>query len=112
MTIVPALNDGVMTVTVDGEINTLTAPELAKTVMNLTGVSFLVFDLDRVPYVSSAGLRVFLDCQRRMQDSGGDMKIRNCSEFVIEIFESVGYHQIMKVEKKIPTGETDAGSEQ
>lgn len=99
------VDNGVMTVIVDGEVNTITAPELAKSVENLKGVQKLIFDLDKVPYVSSAGLRLFLSCQRTMNASGGDMLIRNCNEFMADIFASVGYDRIMKLETKPHTGE-------
>ena len=92
--------NGVMTITVDGEINTLTAPELSAAVASLDGVRQLIFDIDLVPYVSSAGLRLFLACQRNMNACGGCMLIRNCNEFIAEIFESVGYDRIMKLEIK------------
>ena len=104
------LCSGTMTVTVDGEINTLTAPELAKTVADLSGVRFLIFDLDKVPYVSSAGLRLFLSCQRSMTAAGGDMRIIRINEFMAEIFESVGYDRIMRLERKQTEG-TDADAE-
>lgn len=99
------VNSGVMTVFVDGEINTITTPELAKAVENLNGVQKLIFDLDKVPYVSSAGLRLFLACLKNMKAAGGDMLIRNCNEFMADIFASVGYDRIMKLEIKAPTGE-------
>ena len=92
--------DGIMTVTVEGEINTLTAPSLGETVADLSGIRKLIFDLDLVPYVSSAGLRLFLACQRTMNAAKGDMLIKNCNPFMYEIFESVGYDRIMKVERK------------
>ena len=94
------INDGLMKVIVDGEINTLTTPQLAKYVEDLSGIKMLVFDLDLVPYVSSAGLRLFLACQRTMNETGGDMLIINCNYLMAEIFESVGYDHIMKIEKK------------
>ena len=93
-------NNDTMTVTVDGEINTITAPELSKSVQDLSGVRCLIFDLDQVRYVSSAGLRLFLACQREMTASGGEMLINNCNEFMMEIFESVGYNRIMKLNTK------------
>ena len=89
-----------MTVMVEGEINTITAPELSKQVEDLSGTRCLIFDLDQVRYVSSAGLRLFLACQREMTASGGEMLIRNCNEFMMEIFESVGYDRIMQLSKK------------
>ena len=94
------VENSVMTVAVDGEINTNTAPQLAKEVENLDGISSLIFDLALVPYVSSAGLRLFLTCQRKMSACGGDLIIRNCNDFMMEIFEGVGYHRILKIERK------------
>lgn len=94
------VNNGVMTVAVTGEINTVTTPQLMKDVGDLDGVTELIFDLDNVRYVSSAGLRMFLNCQRTMDGVNGSMVIKNCDEFVAETFTSVGYHRIMKVETK------------
>ena len=90
--------NGCLTVTVSGEINTITTPQLAQSVEDLRGVSRLVFDLEQVRYVSSAGLRLFLGCQRDMTAQHGEMVIRNCNEFVRETFESVGYDRIMRLE--------------
>ena len=99
MDVKKAVENGIMTVTVEGEINTLTTPELAGTVEDLSGIKKLIFDIQAVPYISSAGLRLFLACLKTMTASGGDMLVRNCNEFVMEIFESVGYHRILKLEK-------------
>ena len=88
-----------MTVAVSGEINTITTPHLSQ-MINLQGVSKLVFDMTQVRYVSSAGLRLFLSYQRAMTASGGSMLIMNCNEFVMETFTSVGYERIMKLEGK------------
>ena len=93
-------DNGVLTVSVDGEINTLTTPTLASAVEDLNGVRTLIFDLDLVPYVSSAGLRLFLSCQRTMQASGGEMQIIHINELMAEIFESVGYDRIMNLAVK------------
>ena len=89
-----------MTVAVTGEINTVTTPQLAKAVEDLSGVTKLIFDLDQVRYVSSAGLRLFLSCKRTMEAANGDMLIRNCDEFVAETFTIVGYHRLMRIEMK------------
>ena len=90
--------NNVMTVTVEGEINTITTPQLAKMIEYPQTVSKLIFDLSKVRYVSSAGLRLFLNCQRTMTASHGEMIIRGCNEFVAETFASVGYDRIMRLE--------------
>ena len=97
---IPVAYLGTQTVSVEGEINTITAPQLTKEVGDLSGIRYLVFDLDKVRYVSSAGLRLFLNCQRIMESSNGDMLIKNCDELVEETFTSVGYHHIIKVMAK------------
>lgn len=99
MNVTTSVNENTMTVVVDGEINTITTPSLAEKVANLDGIQMLIFDVSRVPYISSAGLRLFLACQRTMMASGGDMVIRHCNDLMWEIFESVGYDRIMKIEK-------------
>lgn len=93
-------NFGILTVAVEGEINTITAPQVAACVEDLSSAWKLVFDLDQVRYVSSAGLRLFLTCQRTMSEKGGDMEIINCNDFLMEIMQSVGYDRIMKLERK------------
>ena len=93
-----SVTEHIMTVIVEGEINTITAPQLAQTVEDLRDVTMLIFDLQATRYVSSAGLRLFLSCQRTMTEAGGDMLIRNYNEFVMETLVSVGYDRIMKIE--------------
>ena len=80
------IQNGVMTITVEGEINTMTTPQLIKEVEELSGISCLIFDMEKVRYVSSAGLRMFLNCQRTMESSDGDMLIKNCDEFVVDTY--------------------------
>lgn len=112
MKVYTSVNDQVLTVTVDGEINTLTTPILSKEVEDLSGIRKLIFELEKVPYVSSAGLRLFLSCQRTMNATHGDMRILNCNEFLTEIFVSVGYDRIMKLERTNQANETGSGAEQ
>ena len=100
MTVNTMVSDGTKTVTVFGEINTLTTPELAKYMADLQGISRLIIDMENVSYISSAGLRLFLSSLRTVSAAGGEFLVRNCSEFVMEIFESVGYHRILHLERK------------
>lgn len=107
-----SMENNCMTVTVEGEINTITTPQLAQKIGDLGGVSKLVFEMAQVRYVSSAGLRLFLSCQRTMTASGGKMLIRNCNEFVEETFSSVGYDRIMTLETEGRMGNAGTRSKQ
>jgi len=47
-----------------------------------------------------------------MNACGGEMLITGCNEFMMEIFESVGYDRIMKIEKKAGESETATDAKQ
>jgi len=79
------------TLTPIGRIDTLTAPELEAAV-KFDGVEELVFDLAKVDYVSSAGLRVLLASQKKM--AGKSMKIANARPAVREVFDITGFSDI------------------
>lgn len=84
-----------LVVSVEGHVDTVTAPELQRSV-DLTGVSDLVLDLSRVDYVSSAGLRVFITFQKTM-NAAGTMSIRNPSPDVLKVFEMTGFSNIFTI---------------
>ena len=85
-------------VTPEGRIDTLTAPELEKKLCeNLDGISELVINMDKIEYVSSAGLCVILKLQKRMIPSG-NMKLVGVNEDVMEVFEITGFSDILNIE--------------
>ena len=67
MTIEKKWNGDVATLVVTGRLDTQTAPELEKEVDGVVSdVKELVFDMNGLEYVSSAGLRVILKAQKIM----------------------------------------------
>ena len=81
-----------------GRIDTITAPTLDKTIgENLAGTKHLVLDLKGVEYISSAGLRVLLSAQKKMQKIGS-MKLVHVGEDVMEVFEMTGFADILTIE--------------
>ncbi len=86
-----------LTVTLKGEINVLTSKELY-TFMDdsLTDVKELIFDIGEVEYISSAGLRVFLNSQKIM-NTQGSMVIRGMSEEIKDTFDMTGFSKIMNI---------------
>ena len=88
--------DGVMTVAIDGRLDTNTAPELEKFLSdNHDGASFLTFDCEKLSYVSSAGLRVLLSSHKRTK---GEMKLIHVNEIVSEVLEMTGFADILVIE--------------
>ena len=81
-----------------GRLDTTTAPVLDKTVNeDLGDTTKLVLNLKGLEYISSAGLRVLLSAQKKMQKVGS-MKVRNVCEVVMEVFEMTGFADILVIE--------------
>ncbi len=92
------VNNDELTLSIEGRLDTLTAPELEKTIDNdLGGIEKLVLDLEKLDYISSAGLRVLLHAEKIMQRLGG-MRVKNVSETVMEIFAVTGFDEILTIE--------------
>ena len=83
---------------ITGRLDTTTAPVLDKTINEeLKDVENLVLDLKGLEYISSAGLRVLLNGQKKMQRVGS-MKLKNVSEAVMDVFEMTGFADILEIE--------------
>ena len=82
---------------IEGRLDTTTAPELEKAI-NGEGDALrnLVLDFAGVDYISSAGLRVLLSAQKKMNVQGS-MELVNVSEAVMDIFEMTGFAEILVI---------------
>ena len=98
MTIEIARTPAETIIRVAGRLDTITAPTLDKTILeDLGDATNLVLDLKQVVYISSAGLRVILSAQKKMQKIG-TMKVVNVCREVMEVFEMTGFADILVIE--------------
>ena len=98
MTIEIKRNAEETTIKLVGRLDTTTAPALDKTINeDIAGTKNLVLDVKELEYISSAGLRVFLGAQKKMQKIGS-MKVTNVCEEVMEVFEMTGFADILVIE--------------
>ena len=87
-----------LAITLDGRLDTATAPQLEEAVNeSIDDVNEIVFDLSKLEYISSAGLRVLLSAQKKMNNKG-KMVVKNTPETVMEIFEVTGFVDILNIE--------------
>ena len=87
-----------VTITVAGRLDTTTAPALEKAINeNVQEEKHLILDIQELEYLSSAGLRVLLGAQKKMQKIGS-MKVRNVCAEIMEIFEMTGFADILQIE--------------
>ena len=96
MEIIKEVNGSELNVQLLGRLDTVTSADLEKEVKDqLDGVEKLVFDFEHLEYVSSAGLRVLLACQKIMNKQG-EMIVKNVGSDIMEIFEITGFTSIFK----------------
>lgn len=80
-----------MTVSLSGELNIMTAPELGDLLDNeLNGVQDLTLDFTECDFVSSAGLRILLATFKKMKAEGGSMQLSNVGDNFKEVLECTG----------------------
>ena len=90
--------DDVLTINVEGRLDSTTAPALEdsmRTIMD--GAKEIIFDFTKLEYISSAGLRVLLSAHKQMSAKNG-MKVINVNEIVQEVFDVTGFADILTIE--------------
>ena len=87
-----------LTIDIIGRLDAATAPQLEKELNNsLTGIKSLVLDFSQLEYIASAGLRVLLVAQKRMNKQGS-MTIKNVTEEVKEVLDMTGFINFLHIE--------------
>ncbi|MCF0141582.1 MAG: STAS domain-containing protein [Mogibacterium sp.] len=98
MEIVKNRNENELRISVEGRLDTSTAPALEQEINdNLEGVESLILDFKGLEYISSAGLRVLLGSQKAMSKQGS-MKLCNVNVDVMEILEITRFSDILTIE--------------
>jgi anti-sigma B factor antagonist len=100
MTITKTTNGNTVTLALAGRLDTVTSAQLTDELASTfeAGAIDLIFDLGALDYISSAGLRVLLTAQKRINALGTKMKITNANDTVKEIFDVTGFSSILQVE--------------
>ena len=62
----------------------------------LEGVADFTLDLSNVTYISSIGLRVILEFQKRMEKQG-KMQVINVRDEIMEIFRIIGFDKVLNI---------------
>ena len=86
------------TLALEGRLDTLTAPELEAEISAMfPTVQTLTLDMEKLDYISSAGLRVILKTQKALEKKAG-LKLINVSDNVREVFEITGFSDFLTIE--------------
>ena len=86
-------------ISIEGELDTGTAPELDQAIQGClgNGSSNLLLDLTETEYVSSMGLRVFLSNLKVVKASGGRMVLCGLNDEVQEIMDMAGFSPLFEI---------------
>lgn len=97
MEITKKLEGTALVVSLEGRLDTNTAPQLeAELKTSLNDVTDLTFDFEKLEYISSAGLRVLLSAQKVMNKQG-TMVVINAIDEIKEVFEITGFCDILTI---------------
>ncbi len=92
------LEDGKAYVSLEGELNTVTAKDFRSEVEGfIDEVTDFTIDMKDLVYITSAGLRVLLYIEQTMEDQG-ELRVLNVCEDVMDVFEVSGFTEVLNIE--------------
>ena len=98
MKITKKIENTMLNIALEGRLDTITAPEFEQELNDsLNGITDFVLDLEKLDYISSAGLRVILKAQKIM-NTQGRMKLTHVRDTIMEVFDITGFANILTIE--------------
>jgi anti-sigma B factor antagonist len=99
MEIVEKKQGNVNVLSLSGRLDAYSATEVEKKLDSLIEASQtrLVIDLEKLEYISSSGLRVFLASLKKVKRQQGDMKLACMKPFIKEVFDIAGFSQLFNI---------------
>jgi anti-anti-sigma factor len=99
MEISPRHHGDVLILDVSGRLDASTSGSAHDALVSFanSGAKRVVLDLDKLDYVTSAGLRVILTLAKLLQFSRGELKICRASAPVKEVLEASGFNSLIKM---------------
>jgi len=92
------IKEDILTVRPEGRLDTLNAPELERFLQEwYEQFRQIVFDLEKVSYISSAGLRVLVQAYKFMKEKDGILLRNVVSAQVRELLQLTGYAHVLPI---------------
>jgi len=99
MTIRKDRDGDVLTIVLEGEITAVTAPELNEVLTEAVQEDVdIIIDMEQVPYIASAGMRVLLTAQKQ-KNKNRRLVLRRIRPDIMEIFEVTGMTECLTIEE-------------
>lgn len=100
--------DGVSVLTLDGFLDAHTAPQFEEAIQAeiSAGRRQIIINCEKLTYISSAGLGVFMSFIEEIRDAGGDIKICGVVPKVLQVFEILGFQSLFDIVDTVPDAVT------
>ena len=87
-------------VVIEGRVDTVTSSELENKVSGIwtKPAITMVFDCEKLEYISSSGLRIILSAHKQVTAKGGKFILRNLSREVRSVIDLTGFSRILTIE--------------
>jgi anti-sigma B factor antagonist len=99
MIITKTKDSSIITLALCGRIDTVTSNQLSNEFDSVMSESFdkLVLDFSGIDYISSAGLRVIINMQKKITARRADMELIRLNDPIKNIFEITGFSKILTI---------------
>ena len=99
MNIIKEYNEKELTIKVESRVDTVTAPDFENEINDEIGkFESLIIDFSDLNYISSAGLRVLISTQKKLNSENIPMTIKNVNDTISEILEMSDFDKILTIE--------------
>ena len=96
MKIIKKKNNSQLKITLEGRLDTNTSPSLEKELNITSEINEVVFDLEKLDYISSSGLRILLSVQKKLKS--GKVVIKGANDYVKEVLDMTGFSDLFTLE--------------
>ena len=85
-------------ITLEGELDTRSAPELDSKFQDVkASISEIDIYMDRLTYITSAGLRILLTMEQEMEQKNGSLVLHGVNSEIMEVLEITGFDTILEI---------------
>ena len=86
--------------TFDGRLDTVAAQQISETITPLLDHAdqTVVLDCEKMPFISSSGLRIFLKIRKEVEAKGGKMLLKNICPDVMQVFKMTKLDGVFEIQ--------------
>lgn len=93
-------HDGITNISINGRLDSVTAPQFDSEVAHICSPDShgdIIIDCEGMEYISSAGLRSFITLLKSSKAAGRSLELNNLSASIRAIFDMTGFTSIFNI---------------